>query len=204
MGNYNNRLDAGGIVILVNMILYTAPLYMFNKSAILHIYAYLIYCLLYLYTDREITRLTRVRRVSHTTYVHILHSIVFISMLCLYYCMGRIKIIPLTISYSIYFNQLAYTIVKSEAARRIHILDFYNSNKIFFGAIGLCYSIMYLHILQKYHIELVGLFLYSIICSPVLKWYTYNFRPDSFNFFLPIEYFMGYAVHCVRKIKPDE
>ena len=148
------------------------------------------YIILYFYTNTALHDILHNHNEgnspSHVISVIIINIAYLLIYAAYYLITGISSIIPMSVLYSLYISQLSYNFIDNSTYKFKNPITFYNSNYKFFCSLGAIYSYIEYFYLAYYDCEILGLFMYILICFPVLITYNYKNNPDSFNlFFIP-------------------
>ena len=100
-----------------------------------------------------------------------------------------------TICYSLYFGQIGYYFLHSKYTYYNYI-DYYNYNFLKFIGFSFFYNTLSLTIIPN-NFHLIGLFITSILLSPIItniKYIKYNGSINYYNLFYPFEFCLNYII----------
>lgn len=145
------------------------------------------YIALYFYVNKSLKKILSQYRGEHSPthiFSKILITITYCAIYMFYYLSeGLTTIIPMTLLYSLYISELSYNFIDNLEYKFKNSITFYNSNYLFFGFLGAVYSCIEYFYLLSHDLEILGLFIYILLCFPFLIAYKYQNNPDSYNLF---------------------
>ena len=145
------------------------------------------YIALYFYVNKSLKKILSQYKGSHSPthiFSKILITITYCAIYMFYYLSeGLTTIIPMTLLYSLYISELSYNFIDNLEYKFKNSITFYNSNYLFFGFLGAVYSCIEYFYLLSHDLEILGLFIYILLCFPFLIAYKYQNNPYSYNLF---------------------
>ena len=145
------------------------------------------YIALYFYVNKSLKKILSQYSGEHSPthiFSKILITITYCAIYMFYYLSeGLTTIIPMTLLYSLYISELSYNFIDNLEYKFKNSITFYNSNYLFFGFLGGVYSCIEYFYLLSHDLEILGLFIYILLCFPFLIAYKYQNNPYSYNLF---------------------
>ena len=216
--------------ILILFVAYNVPIIIFEKvinisdintintiSAHIYTFLYKVPAFLVLYTfigTKVIRRINIITNKSTINPVHIyIVFLINVSYFLLTLLGNTFKIgyylepILNILIYSLYFSEFVYPYIDNNVYNYNNFVDFYNNNIIYFSIISTIYvSIDYYLIPES--IYLLGLFIYSVLISPILLSINYNKYNSNcisyYNLFYPFEIILSYIISISSLILLDK
>uniref|UniRef100_A0A6C0B354 Uncharacterized protein n=1 Tax=viral metagenome TaxID=1070528 RepID=A0A6C0B354_9ZZZZ len=146
-----------------------------------------VYIMLYIYVNRSLKKYLQLykgsdapRHLFSTILINLTYFMIYITY---YLTSGFIATIPMAFIYSLYISDLSYSFIDNSGYNFKNPITFYNSNYIFFCVLGTIYSFIEYFYLLHYDLEIVGLFIYILLCFPLLITYKYKNTIDSYSLF---------------------
>ena len=172
------RLLLGGVQTYIKTIIYNL-FNIFYKSPM--------YIILYFYVNKSLKKILSQYKSVHSP-SHIFSKILIIITYCTIYMFyylskGYISVIPMTLLYSLYISELSYNFIDNLEYKFKNSITFYNSNYLFFWFLGGIYSCIEYFYLLPYDLEILGIFIYILLCFPLLITYKYQNNSDNYNLF---------------------